>query len=95
MSYSVVISKSVQKQIKQLPASIKLKVQEKIVLLQSDPRPSGVVELKGYEGQYRLRVCDYRIRYEILEASKIQIFSANIGVMSIELSEPTVQRSLG
>ncbi len=74
MSYSVVISKAVQKQINQLPAAIKLKVQEKILLLKSDPRPSGVVKLKGYDYQYRLRVGNYRIRYEVLnEAATVQI----------------------
>ncbi len=74
MPYSVVISKAVQKQVNQLPASIKLKVQEKIFLLKSDPRPSGIVKLKGYNYQYRLRVGDYRIRYEILdEALQVQI----------------------
>jgi mRNA interferase RelE/StbE len=74
MPYSVVISKAIQKQINQLPASIKLKVQEKILLLQSDPRPAGVVKLKGYDYQYRLRVGDYRIRYEIFdEAAMVQI----------------------
>lgn len=74
MSYSVIISKSIQKQISQLPASIKLKVQEKILALKSEPRPPGVVKLKGYNYQYRLRVGDYRIRYEIFdEELKVQI----------------------
>lgn len=74
MAYLVIISKSVQKQINQLPASIKTKVQDKIVLLKSESRPSGVVKLKGYDNQYRLRVGDYRIRYEIFdEELKIEI----------------------
>lgn len=74
MPYSVIISKSVQKQIVQLPASIKLKVQEKILALKSEPRPSGVLKLKGYDQQYRLRIGDYRIRYEIFdEELKVQI----------------------
>jgi mRNA interferase RelE/StbE len=38
---------------------------EKILLLVADPRPSGVKKLKGFENEYRLRVSDYRIRYEI------------------------------
>ena len=74
MAYLVIISKSVQKQINQLPTSIKTKVQDKIVLLKSESRPSGVVKLKGYDNQYRLRVGDYRIRYEIFdEELKIEI----------------------
>ena len=58
MPYSVIISKSVQKQIVQLPASIKLKVQGKILALKSEPRPPGVLKLKGYDHQYRLRIGD-------------------------------------
>jgi mRNA interferase RelE/StbE len=74
MAYIVIISKSVQKQILQLPASIRLKVQEKILALKSEPRPPGVVKMKGYGNQYRLRVGDYRIRYEIFdEELKVQI----------------------
>lgn len=74
MPYSVVVSKSVQKQILQLPDSIKLKVQEKILALKLEPRPPGVLKLKGYDHQYRLRVGDYRIRYEIFdEELKVQI----------------------
>lgn len=74
MSYSVIISKSVQKQINQLPASIKSRVQDKLLLLKSEPRPAGVVKLKGYEHQYRLRVGDYRIRYEVFdEERKVEV----------------------
>jgi mRNA interferase RelE/StbE len=74
MPYSVIVSKSVQKQIVQLPASVKLKVQEKILALKLEPRPSGALKLKGYDHQYRLRVGDYRIRYEMFdEELRIQV----------------------
>lgn len=74
MPYLVIISKSVQKQINQLPAPIQSRVQEKLLLLKSEPRPSGVIKLKGYEHQYRLRVGDYRIRYEIFdEELKVEV----------------------
>lgn len=74
MPYSVIVSKSVQKQIVKLPDSIRLKVQEKILALKLEPRPPGALELKGYDYQYRLRVGDYRIRYEISdEELKVQI----------------------
>nr|WP_228041085.1 type II toxin-antitoxin system RelE/ParE family toxin [Nodosilinea sp. LEGE 07088] len=42
--------------------------------LKSEPRPPGVSKLKGYDHQYRLRVGDYRIRYEISdEEFKVKI----------------------
>ncbi|WP_245912228.1 type II toxin-antitoxin system RelE family toxin [Brunnivagina elsteri] len=48
MSYTVVISKSVQKQIDGLPNDITDRVLEKIQNLALEPRPDGVVKLKGY-----------------------------------------------
>jgi mRNA interferase RelE/StbE len=55
----------VQKQINKLPDVIVVRVVEKLKALSKEPRLQGVIKLKGYENQYRLRVGDYRIRYEI------------------------------
>lgn len=38
---------------------------EKLQQLAEDPRPSGVVKLKGSDKEYRIRIGDYRVRYEI------------------------------
>ncbi|GCA70265.1 toxin RelG [Microcystis aeruginosa NIES-2519] len=65
MDYSIKISKSVQKQIDNLPNPIKSRILEKIKDLSIEPRPSGVVELKNSDYEYRLPVGDYRVRYEI------------------------------
>ncbi|MEM9216003.1 MAG: type II toxin-antitoxin system RelE/ParE family toxin [Cyanobacteria bacterium P01_F01_bin.150] len=65
MTYTLLVSKSVQKQISQLPKSVKSRAIEKIKNLASDPRPSGCIKLKGHDNQYRVRVGDYRIRYDI------------------------------
>ena len=71
MSYSIVISKSVQKQINDLPSQIRNRVVEKIQGLAQEPRPSDVVKLKGSGKEYRIRIGDYRIRYEIDDSSHI------------------------
>jgi mRNA interferase RelE/StbE len=65
MSYRIIISKSVQKQIEALPGEMCDRVAEKLQQLTEEPRPSGVVKLKGAGNEYRIRVGDYRIRYEI------------------------------
>ena len=70
MNYVIGISKSVQKQINNLPNTIKTRILEKIKGLETEPRPSGVVKLKNSENEYRLRVGDYRIRYEIDDAKQ-------------------------
>jgi mRNA interferase RelE/StbE len=68
MTYTIVISKSVQKQIKDLPSHIRERIIEKIKTLTNDPRPDGVVKLKNSDREYRVRVGNYRIRYEINDA---------------------------
>lgn len=71
MSYTVVISKSVQKQIDNLPNDVIERVIEKIQNLASEPRPDGIVKLKGADNEYRIRIGDYRVRYEIDDESQL------------------------
>ncbi|MFM7353565.1 MAG: type II toxin-antitoxin system RelE family toxin [Microcystis aeruginosa] len=71
MNYVIKISKSVQKQIDNLPNATKNRILEKIQNLATEPRPSGVVKLKNSDYEYRLRVGDYRVRYEIDDAQQI------------------------
>ncbi len=67
MNYQVIIPRPVQKQMDSLPSSIRKRVIEHILRLKEDPRPPGSVKLKGYENEYRIRVGDYRVRYEVRE----------------------------
>ncbi len=65
MSYAVLIPKPVQKQLDDLPEDVRSRIVEKILSLAEQPRPLGVKKLKGFEKEYRVRVGEYRIRYEI------------------------------
>jgi mRNA interferase RelE/StbE len=65
MTYAVIIPKPVQKQLDNLPEDMRSRIAEKILALTEEPRPSGVKKLKGFDGEYRIRVGDYRIRYEV------------------------------
>jgi mRNA interferase RelE/StbE len=65
MSYTVIVPKPVQKQLNNLPNSIFLRIIDKIKLLENTPRPQDSVKLKGYKNQYRIRIGDYRVRYEV------------------------------
>ena len=67
MTYTIIIPKAVQKQLDALPDDvyrIAVKVQQ---LVAENPRPDGVVKLKGSENEYRIRIGDYRVRYEIAD----------------------------
>lgn len=46
-------------------------VLEKIQNLADEPRPNGVVKLKGSDNEYRIQVADYRVRYEIDDGSQL------------------------
>ncbi|CAD5916278.1 Plasmid stabilization system protein [Planktothrix tepida] len=65
MSYTVIIPKLVQKQLDNLPEDIRQRITAKILSLTIEPRPIGVKKLKGFDNEYRVRVGDYRVRYEV------------------------------
>lgn len=73
MTYGVIIPKPVQKQLDSLPDDIRDRILEKILPLAENPRPEGVVKLKGYENEYRIRIGDYRVRYEINDTESMVI----------------------
>ena len=67
MTYTIIVTKSIQKDLDNLPNDIKARIYSKISKLSEDPRPDSVTKLKGYENEYRIRIGDYRVRYEILD----------------------------
>ena len=73
MRYQVVIPKPVQKQLDDMPDDVNDRIIKRIAMLKERPRPRGCIKLKGYENEYRIRIGNYRIRYETWQA----IFSAN------------------
>ncbi len=65
MRYAVIIPRPTQKQIDKLPTEMRAVIVERITFLGEEPRPFGVVKLKGSDSEYRIRIGDYRVRYEI------------------------------
>ncbi len=65
MTYIIITPKAVQKQLDALPDDVYDRIAEKIEQLAEDPRPDGVVKMKGSDNEYRIRIGDYRVRYEI------------------------------
>lgn len=75
MTYSLIIPKSVQKQLDKLPDAVFKRVIKKIETLATEPLPVGAIKLKGKEDEYRIRVGDYRIRYKIDDNQQVVIIS--------------------
>lgn len=65
MTYTIITPKSVQKQLDALPEEIYERIAVKIQKLAEEPRPDGVVKIKSTETEYRIRIGNYRVRYEI------------------------------
>lgn len=65
MSFNVVVTAAATREFKRLDAQVKIRVGEVLKSLRSDPRPSGVKKLSGRDRDWRVRVGDYRILYEI------------------------------
>ncbi|WP_365780169.1 type II toxin-antitoxin system RelE/ParE family toxin [Sediminibacterium sp.] len=74
--YTVFILPSVQKQIDKLPNNTATRIEDKMMELESDPRPSGCKKLKG-RNAYRIRIGDYRAIYDIID-NKLIITVINI-----------------
>ena len=64
MSYQLAILRRAVKELAQLPKKERLRVEDDVETLASNPRPHGAKKLTGRDG-YRIRSGDYRIVYEI------------------------------
>jgi mRNA interferase RelE/StbE len=64
MTYQVLIKRSAEKELAALPAKTKERIEQRLLKLESDPRPRGAKKLQGQES-YRLRVGDYRVLYAV------------------------------
>jgi mRNA interferase RelE/StbE len=71
MIYQVVTPKAIQKKITALPPEVADRLDEAILALAEDPRPDGVVKMKGKKQTYRIRVGDYRIIKATIAESKV------------------------
>lgn len=77
MKYRVEVIASAKKSLKSIEAQYVKKIQERIDLLEIDPRDNGSIKLSGKEDTYRTRVGKYRIVYEIYD-SKVLVMIVNI-----------------
>lgn len=63
-SYSLVVKKSAERELRALPKADLRRVTDRIRGLAQDPRPPGHEKLSGQE-HYRVRQSDYRVVYAI------------------------------
>lgn len=77
MNYTVVVTKSAQKQLLAFPAEIRERLSGRIETLAKVPRPPDVKKLRGREA-WQIRVGDYRVIYEIHDRI-LRVIVINVG----------------
>ncbi|MCX5813364.1 MAG: type II toxin-antitoxin system RelE/ParE family toxin [Proteobacteria bacterium] len=69
MSYELYIERHAEKDLNKLPPTLFSQIAAKIKKLASDPHPRESKKIKGSLKDWRLRVGDYRVLYEIDSAT--------------------------
>ena len=63
--YELRYSNTARKGIKHLDGPVRKRVRAALEALADDPRPRGCTRVKGQADMWRIRVGEYRIRYEV------------------------------
>jgi mRNA interferase RelE/StbE len=67
---NVAFHPDIYKQLQQLPRTVFAAALSAIIALTHNPRPAGVKKLVGSRSDWRIRIGEYRIVYEIDDTSK-------------------------
>ena len=78
MSYKVILKPSVVKELKAIPKRDHRRITIAIELLSENPFPNNARKIAGHTNDYRVRVGDWRIIYEV-QNNKLIIFVLRIG----------------
>lgn len=68
--YKLTITARAERELRRLDRPIKNRVVETILSLASNPRPAGCLKIKSEEGVWRVRIGDWRVGYQINDASQ-------------------------
>jgi len=69
-SYHVALTASAARELHGLPSAVVARIVPRLDHLAASPRPPGCKKLKGGDKEWRIRVGDYRIVYEIDDPAK-------------------------
>lgn len=69
--FEVLLERSAEKDLRRLTSRVHDQVVDRISGLAKNPRPSGCRKLSGGENDWRIRVGEYRVIYEIADAIRV------------------------
>ena len=78
VTFKVELSPAAKRHLRKINPVVRERILRRLICLETDPRPSGVVKLEGITGYYRLRVGDYRVIYRI-EDERLIVVVMRIG----------------
>jgi mRNA interferase RelE/StbE len=64
-TYRVEFTSKAAKEIRKLDPPLRRRILTGIAALETEPRPSGVRKLAGFDNAWRIRIGDYRVLYEV------------------------------
>lgn len=65
--YEVILERAAERDLKKLPTDVFVKIISQIKILAQNPRPKGCRKITGSKSDWRIRVGEYRVIYEIRE----------------------------
>lgn len=69
--YRVFVERAAEKDLRRLPLDVRFRVANALRSLANDPRPVRSRKLAGTKHDWRIRVGDYRVIYEIADSIKV------------------------
>jgi mRNA interferase RelE/StbE len=69
--YRVIVERSAEKDLRRLPLDMRFRVADALRSLANDPRLVGSRKLAGRKHDWRIRVADYRMIYEIADSIRV------------------------
>lgn len=69
--FSVNVGRRAFRELADIPAHIRLRIQTKIDALALNAYPAGCKKLEGEEGAWRIRMGDYRVIYQVNKKTKM------------------------
>ena len=69
--YRVIVERSAEKDLRRLPLDMRFRVADALRSLANDPRLVGSRKLAGTKHDWRIRVGDYRVIYEIADSIRV------------------------
>jgi len=77
--YRILIERRAEKDLESLPTKTFQKITISIQKLAGNPRPTGSQKLRSSDSDYRIRIGDYRVLYEISDDTKtVRVFRVKI-----------------